>query len=138
VLCWVPLAFPAALGLSVNMLAPFFFVMGLTSCGLILVWSCVREVNNPERVGVTIGFCNLPFFLSFALLQWVMGVILDAGWAGAAAAGARVYPAEAYRAAFTLCFVTVVVSAILACFTTETRCRNVWTQARATKGNGNG
>ena len=102
-LCWVPLAFPGALGLPVHLLAPFFFVMGLTSCGLVLVWSCVREVNNPERVGVTIGFCNLPFFLSFALLQWLMGVILDAGWAGAAVAGARVYPAEAYRAAFTLC-----------------------------------
>ncbi len=118
------------MGLPVKFLAPFFFMMGLASCGLVLVWSCVREVNNPERVGVTIGFCNLPFFLSFALLQWVMGVILDAGWTGVVAAGVRVYPPAAYRAAFALCFVTAAVSLILACLTTETRYRNIWVRDR--------
>ena len=58
--------------------------------------------------------------------------MLDAGWAGAMAAGARVYPGEAYRAAFTLCFAVAVASAILACLVTETRCRNIWVASGAT------
>jgi len=124
--CWTPLLLPQELRLPVEQLAVVFFIMGFASAGVVLVWSCVREVNDPERVGITIGFCNLPMFLTFALLQWVMGVILDAGWAGLISAGARIYPPEAYRAAFTLCFGTAFVSLILACLVTETHCRNVW------------
>jgi sugar phosphate permease len=127
-LCWAPLAFPAAGRLPVELLAPFFFVMGLASSAIVLVWSCVREVNDPERVGITIGFCNLPLFLCFALVQWLMGVVLDARWAGLTLAGARVYPPEAYRAAFALCFAIAVAALILACLVTETRCRNTWTR----------
>ena len=55
-------------------------------------------------------------------------MLLDAHWAGAVASGSRIYPLEAYRAAFTLCFAVAVVSLLMACLTTETRCRNVWAQ----------
>jgi len=125
-LCWTPLVLPPDFRLPMEQLAIVFFIMGLASAGVVLVWSCVREVNDPERVGITIGFCNLPMFLAFALLQWVMGVILDAGWTGLISAGARIYPPEAYRAAFTVCFGTALVALILACLVTETHCRNVW------------
>jgi hypothetical protein len=43
--------------------------------------------------------------------------------------GSRVYPLEAYRAAFTLCFAVAIASFVMAYLTTETRCRNVWAQA---------
>jgi hypothetical protein len=58
-----------------------------------------------------------------------MGVLLDANWTGALAGGARIYPFAAYRAAFTLCFGVALVSFLMACLTTETRCRNVWADA---------
>ena len=35
---------------------------------------------------------------------------------------------EPYRAAFTLCFAVAFASFLMACLTTETRCRNVWAQ----------
>jgi hypothetical protein len=54
---------------------------------------------------------------------------LDANWAGATVLGGRVHPLEAYRAAFTLCFAVALASFLMACLTTETRCRNVWAQA---------
>src|SRR5438874_3896 len=102
-LCWIPLALPADGRLPVVWLVPYLFVMGLASSGLVLVWSCVREVNDPARVGIAIGFCNVPIFLAFGLLQWLTGVILDAKWTGLMSGGARHYPPAAYQAAFVVC-----------------------------------
>ncbi|MGH7311611.1 MAG: MFS transporter, partial [Candidatus Rokuibacteriota bacterium] len=99
-----------------------------TSCGLVLVWSCVREVNDPSRVGIVVGFCNMPIFLLFALLQWLTGVILDAGWTGSVVGGMRFYPLSAWAAAFGACLAIAVVAVAAAARITETRCRNVWVE----------
>ncbi len=124
--CWVALVLPAELRLPAPLLMPFFLLMGLASSGLVVVWSCVREVNNPALVGIAVGFCNLPIFLGFALLQWVTGVILDVKWTGLMAGGARLYPAAAYQAAFGVCLVIAAGAALAALGVTETRCRNIW------------
>jgi len=59
-------------------------------------------------------------------MQWLTGVILDAHWAGATAAGTRVYAAEAYRAAFGLCLAVSTGAFVAACFVKETHCQNIW------------
>jgi sugar phosphate permease len=123
--CWLPLAVPA-LRLPPALIAPFFFVMGVASCGLVLLWSCVREVNDPARVGIVIGFCNIPIFLGLALMQWLTGVVLDARWQGMRAGGVRVYPAAAYEGAFAACLAMALVGLVASFAITETRCRNVW------------
>ncbi|OGK95582.1 MAG: hypothetical protein A2W08_12605 [Candidatus Rokubacteria bacterium RBG_16_73_20] len=124
-LCWVPLALPG-LRVPVPLLAPFFLLMGFASAGLVLLWSCVREVNDPARVGIAVGFCNLPIFLGIALLQWLTGAILDAKWDGLQVAGARVYPPAAWEAAFGVCLGLALAAVVTAALVTETRCRNVW------------
>jgi sugar phosphate permease len=124
--CWALLILPADVRLPVTLLGPFFFLLGFTSCGLVVVWSCVREVNDPAHVGIAIGFCNMPVFLGFALLQWLTGAILDARWEGLIAGGARVYPASAYQAAFAVCLAVALAALALACLTKETRCQNIW------------
>jgi sugar phosphate permease len=126
VACWVPLVAPS-LAPAQALLGPFFFAMGFAASGLVLVWSCAREVNDPARVGVVIGFCNVPIFLLFAIMQWLTGVVLDAKWDGAVVGGLRVYPAVAYQTAFGLCLAVGVLSLIMAALVTETRCRSVWT-----------
>src|SRR3989442_7614172 len=83
-------------------LIPFFLVTGFAASGLVLVWSCVREVNDPARVGIAIGFCNVPIFLGVAVLQWLTGVILDARCAGLTAGRARHHPPAAYPAGLTV------------------------------------
>jgi sugar phosphate permease len=124
--CWTPLLLPAAARPSPAALAPFVFLLGLTSAGLVLVWPIVREVNDPARVGIAVGFVNMPIFLGFAVMQWLSGVVLDAHWTGLASAGARVYPPEAYQAIFALC-ASLAGGALLASWlVTETRCRSVW------------
>jgi len=123
--CWIPLAVPAW-RLPLTLIAPFFFVMGVASCGLVLLWSCVREVNDPGRVGIVVGFCNVPIFLALALMQWLSGVALDARWQGALVGGVRVYPAAAYEGAFGICLAAALVGLAASLAITETRCRNVW------------
>jgi sugar phosphate permease len=123
--CWLPLALPS-LRPSPAMLPGLLFVMGLVSTGFVLVWACVREVNDPGRVGIAMGFCNMPIFLAFALLQWLLGVILDARWQGLAVDGVRIYAPAAYEAAFTVCLGVAAGGVVLAWLVTETRCRNVW------------
>jgi sugar phosphate permease len=127
--CWLPLGVPGW-RLSLPLLGPFFFVMGVASCGLVLLWSCVREVNDPGRVGIVVGFCNVPIFLALALMQWLSGVALDARWEGGRAGGVRVYPAAAYEGAFALCLAVALIGLVASLAITETRCRNVWTAPR--------
>ena len=122
---WLPLVVPV-LEPPIAWLPVVFFVLGFSSSGLILVWPCVREVNDPTRVGVVVGFCNIPMFLLVAVMQWLTGYVLDRGWTGLETAGTRVYPATAYRAAFGLCLAVAVGAVALAAFVTETRCRSVW------------
>jgi sugar phosphate permease len=125
---WAALVLPAR-PVSLEWLGPLCFLLGFGSGAVVLVFACVREVNDPRYVGVAIGFHNLPVFLGFALLQWLTGVILDARWTGELAAGARVYSLDAYRAAFTLCLAVSMAALLMACLVTETRCRSIWTPA---------
>ena len=125
-LCWVPLLLTGDLRLPAAWLPPFLFVMGLAAGGFALVFSCVREVNDPARVGLAMGFCNMPFFGVFGVLQSISGLVLDARWRGLAVDGVRVYPEDAYRAFFALCFGIAAAGAVAAALVCETRCRNVW------------
>ena len=124
--CWVPLVMPADPRVPVTVLAPFLFLMGVTGSGLVLVWACVREVNDPDRVGIAVGFVNVPIFLGFALFQWLTGAVLDARWTGLAAEGTRLYPVDAYRAVFALCLAVSAAAVAAGWFVTETHGRNVW------------
>ncbi len=125
VLAWLPLVAPAT-PLAPALLAPVCFLIGLGSSVVVLVFACIREVNDPRHVGVALGFHNLPTFLSFGLTQWLTGLVLDHRWDGTLVAGVRVYSADAYRAAFVLCLVLALGAFLSACLVTETRCRNIW------------
>ncbi|HYS18862.1 MAG TPA: MFS transporter [Candidatus Binatia bacterium] len=127
--CWLVLVTPGDVRLPATWLPPLFLFMGLTASSLILVWSCVREVNNPAHVGIVIGFCNAPIFLAFALIQWLTGAILDAKWTGLEAGGVRIYPESGYRTAFGVCLALAAGSLVMSLFVTETRCRNIWRRA---------
>lgn len=127
-LVWAALALPAE-PVALRWIGPICFLLGLGSSAVVVVFAAVLEVNDPRHTGVAIGFHNLPVFLSFALMQWLTGVLLDVRWAGAAVDGARVYPLAAYRGAFTLCLAAAAAALASALLVRETRCRNVWAPA---------
>jgi sugar phosphate permease len=128
VLTWVALAAPPS-PITPGFMPLVCFLIGLGSAVVVLVFAAIREVNDPRCVGIALGFHNLPTFLSFGVMQWLTGIVLDRHWDGTLVAGARVYGADAYRAAFTLCLVLAAGAFVSACFAPETRCRNIWRTA---------
>jgi len=102
------------------------FAVGVAGGGFVLTWPIGREVNPPHLAGIAVAVVNMGGFLGVALGQGLVGTILDSRWEGALAAGARVYPAAAYRAAFGLCACFVLASTVTTLFLRETRGRNVY------------
>ena len=107
-----------------------FLVMGLLSAAFVLTWPLGREVNPPHLAGVAVAVVNLGGFIGAALTQGVIGAVLDARWTGAEIAGARVYPVDAYRAAFAVCTLFVLAGALVALAMRETRGDNIFDRLR--------
>ena len=105
------------------------FAMGMFSAAFVLTWPIGREVNPPHLAGVAVAVVNLGGFLGAAVTQAFLGAVLDARWTGAMVGGARVYPVDAYRAAFAVCTAFVVASALLSLLLKETHGRNVWPES---------
>ncbi|HEY7435991.1 MAG TPA: MFS transporter [Methylomirabilota bacterium] len=128
VFTWLTLVAPAS-PIAPGFLPLICFLIGLGSSVVVVVFAAIREVNDPRYVGVALGFHNLPTFLSFGVMQWVTGLVLDRYWDGTLVAGARVYGADAYRAAFALCLLLAAAAFVSACLAPETRGRNIWSAA---------
>jgi MFS family permease len=107
------------------------FAMGLVGGSFVLTWPIGREVNPPALSGIAVAVVNLGGFLGAALTQGPIGAVLDARWAGTMAAGARVYPIEAYRAAFGVCALFALASALITFFLRETRGANIYRELAA-------
>jgi len=123
--CWVPLV------LLVPLAAPWshllFLTMGLGASGFTLAWSIAKEVNRPALSGTATSVVNTGVFLGTALLQPLLGWLMDQQWDGRIAAGARVYPAASYQLGLGVLFLLSVVGLIGALLSRETRCRYVTT-----------
>jgi hypothetical protein len=62
-----------------------------------------------------------------------VGAILDAGWTGTMAEGARVYPVAAYRGAFLACAAFAFLATALSLLLRETRGQNIYGELRAAR-----
>jgi len=101
------------------------FLNGAASSGMVICFALARENNAAHTAGGAVAFVNMWVILSGALLQPVIGWVLDHEWTGITLEGARVYPSAAYETAF-LCLVGAGLSSILiSLFIRETYCRPV-------------
>lgn len=107
-----------------------FLGMGTVGGAFVLTWPLGREVNPPTLAGIAVAVANLGGFLGAALTQGPVGWVLDAGWAGAMAEGARMYPLEAYREAFTVCALFALTSFAMSFLLRETRGQNIYRELR--------
>jgi len=121
---WV--LFVATLGaLPLQGVYALFFAMGLVGGAFVLTWPLGREVNPPRLAGIAVAVVNLGGFLGAALTQGPLGAVLDSRWTGLTLDGARVYPIDAYRAAFALCALAVLAALGFALLLRETGGRNI-------------
>jgi sugar phosphate permease len=112
------------------------FAMGLVGTAFMLTWPIGREVNPPALAGIAVAVANLGGFVGAALSQGPVGAVLDARWRGAMLDGARVYPTEAYRDAFAICALFVLIAVGVSLFLKETRGENVYHRLHPAKPSG--
>ncbi len=96
-------------------------VLGFGTAGSLLTFPMAREVSPPGFTGTVTAVVNLGIFLGLAVLQPLFGYVLDLGWEGIILEGARIYPLEAYRFGFLVCFLFAAVAFTAALFFRENK-----------------
>ena len=109
--------------MPLSVAAALIFATGLSSSMMVICFALVRELSDPKIHGAATGLVNCFTVGSGALLQPVIGIILDLHWDGTMADGVRIYAAETYRVAFWTLIASGLFGVLCALFTQETRCR---------------
>ena len=126
---WLALFSGVALPAGVSF--ALFAVLGLSTAGFSLTWACAKEVNPPMLSGMSTSVTNMGSFLAAAILQPLVGWVMDLGWKGEMLAGARIYDLAAWRGGLGVVVVIALLGAAASWWIIETRCRNVWKPAVA-------
>lgn len=106
-----------------------FALMGLSTAGFSLSWACAKEVNPPILSGMSTSVANMGGFLASALLQPLVGWVMDQGWTGDLVGGARAYDAATWQNGVLVVTVCAMLGALATWWIQETRCRNIWKPA---------
>lgn len=118
-------------GVGLPLMASYalFALLGVTTAGFTLTWACAKEVNPPLLSGVSTSIANMGGFGAAALLQPLVGWVMDLAWHGEMAAGVRVYDLAAWRGGVGVAAVCALLGAAASWWIVETRCRNIWRPA---------
>ncbi len=106
-------------GMPAPVMALLMFVNGVCASGMILAYGAARSHSPPEASGATYGLVNTGVVGSGAIFQPLLGLLLDFNWDGAMRAGARVYSADAYDAAFAVLPCVAAIGTLAAALTRE-------------------
>jgi len=102
-------------------------LMGLLTASFTLTWACAKEVNPPLLSGMSTSVTNMGGFLAAAILQPLVGWVMDLSWQGGLSeGGARLYSAADFQSGVLLLTATAGFGALAAWRIRETNCRNVW------------
>ena len=105
------------------LLYPLFAAIGFTSGGLIIGFAFAREANHPAVAGTVGGVVNMSILGFAAILQPLLGIILDRNWDGTLAAGVPIYSGDAYFLAFSWLFACAILSVVAILPVRETYCK---------------
>lgn len=109
-------------GIPISLLTVIMFAIGMAGSGMVISFALAREVTDPAIHGSVSGIVNALTVASGAILQPVIGVLLDWQWDGTIIEGARAYAPEQFRIAFWSLLVWTAIGATLAIRLRETHC----------------
>ncbi|MFH1043793.1 MAG: MFS transporter [Pseudomonadota bacterium] len=118
VLCWLPFFSGGPLPLAATL--ALFALMGISISGATLVWAYAKEVNPPAFSGTSTSVVNAGGFLSPALMQPLVGLVLDLSSHGAA------HSPDDWRRGLAVLFAFALFGWLCTFLITETRCRNIY------------
>lgn len=104
-------------------LIALFFLNGVGSCAMVVCFGAVRELNRQENSATALGLMNMFVVGSGAILQPLIGWLLDLNWSGDMLEGARVYDTSAYAIAFTTLVAANILGLVCGFGLRETYCR---------------
>jgi len=110
-------------GLPLPVVQVLLVVNGICSSALILVFALVQENAHAQSAGTAMGFANMAVILSAAVVQPVVGKILDINWQGAMSGGVRLYDVVDYQWALLPVMVMAFLAFVSSLFVRETHCR---------------
>jgi predicted MFS family arabinose efflux permease len=124
-LIWLVLLWGQVLPLTASY--SLFTLMGVVTAGFTLTWSCVKEVNSPLLSGLSTSVTNMAGFLAGAVLQPLVGWVMDRSWQGGlTSTGARLFTPEDYHGGLLLLAAVAAFGTIASWGIRETGCRNIW------------
>ncbi|MDO8959906.1 MAG: MFS transporter [Rhodocyclaceae bacterium] len=98
-------------------------ITGFASGNIIIGFAWAKESLPLRLTGTASGVVNMGPLMGGMLLQPGVGWLLDRGWGGQLAGGARLYDAATWQTSFGLMFVTVVIALVLVPFVHESHCQ---------------
>lgn len=110
-LCLIPvLYFPT---ISIYLVYVLLFLIGLFSSAELLNFSLAIELNDPRAKATAAAFTNFMISCGDALVQPLVGFLLDRNWSGGMSEGIRVYATRDYQLALTCLPITLALAFIL-------------------------
>lgn len=103
-----------------------FALMGLATSSFTLTWACAKEVNPPLLSGMSTSVANMGGFAAAAVLQPLVGVVMDLSWDGRIEGAVRLYSLADFQWGFALLGGIAFLGALASWRVRETGCRNIW------------
>ncbi|MFK7992981.1 MAG: MFS transporter [Granulosicoccus sp.] len=104
-------------------LALLFFINGLGCCSMVVCFGLVKEWNPSKNTASAVGFTNMWIVASGAVMQPLIGWLLDKQWSGETINDVRIYSPEAYQLALSSLIVLSLVALIASMLVGETHCK---------------
>ena len=96
------------------------FMTGALGSTVTVCFAISKEHNNPALGSTALGLMNMFVVGSGAVMQPLVGWLLDLNWAGTIIDGARVYDANAYKIGFSSLLLVMTFALIGTFILTET------------------
>ncbi|MCP3690162.1 MAG: MFS transporter [Gammaproteobacteria bacterium] len=108
---------------STSLLMLVIFLIGAGGSTMTVCFSSVKELNQLSCSSTALGLMNMCIVGSGAVLQPLIGWLLDVRWDGTLLDGARVYSADTYLFALSSLLLVNMMALIGSFFLRETHCR---------------
>ena len=110
---------------STPLLMALIFTLGAGGSAMTVCFGSVKELNDINYSSTSLGLMNMCIVGSGAVMQPLIGWLLDRSWDGSLQQGARVYSETGYSAAFASLLVVNTGALVGTLILRETRCRQI-------------
>jgi len=112
-------------GIPLTLMGLLMFAFGIFSSGFLMSFPLIREISPPSVNATALGFMNTLNMVGGAVLQPVIGIVLDMMWDGTKMHGIHVYQIDHYQFALACLPISIILSLFLLPFIKESYCKSV-------------